>query len=91
MTELFDGPLDEALFLDRFAAFYHLDRAAVSRDVELVDGLGLDSLDLVEIYAMLEDVADHPIPADILSERSMVGDVIDLFELYRGQASGPGR
>lgn len=54
--------------------------AGVSETTDLVDELGLDSLDTVELTLGLEEAFGVEIPDSDLEDVRTVGDVIDLIE-----------
>lgn len=54
--------------------------AGVSESTDLVDELGLDSLDTVELTLGLEEAFGVEIPDAELEDVRTVGDVIDLIE-----------
>ena len=56
----------------------------LSSDDEIA-GLGLDSVDTMELLARLEDRESATIPEAALSHLRTVADVIDLLREYRNQ------
>ncbi|TDR94172.1 acyl carrier protein [Enterovirga rhinocerotis] len=64
-----------------------VDRHTLRDDASLVDDLGADSVDLIEIGILLEDefeLDDHAIDVDAFDDSSTVGDVVALVEAKLG-------
>ena len=53
---------------------------AITLDTSLVDDLGADSLDVVELVMTLEDEFDMEIPDEDITEVRTVGDVVKYLE-----------
>ncbi len=52
----------------------------ISRETNIVDDLGADSLDIVDMLMMLEEQYNLSIPDDVAQEMKTVGDVVDYIE-----------
>ena len=52
----------------------------ISRDTSIIDDLGADSLDIVDMLMMLEEQYNLSIPDDVAQEMKTVGDVVDYIE-----------
>jgi len=52
----------------------------VTMESDIVNDLGADSLDVVELLMNLEDETGKTIPEDKVSELKTVGDVVNLLE-----------
>lgn len=52
----------------------------VNDEIELKDGLGLDSLDVVELMMRFEDEFDCNIPDEDYADVKTVGDVFNVVE-----------
>ena len=60
--------------------------ASLTREAHLVDDLGLDSLDALDLVGRLQDTLGARIPDERLARLKTVGDVVDItVELYRAQ------
>ena len=53
---------------------------AITLDTSLVDDLGADSLDVVDLVMTLEDEFDKEIPDEDITEVRTVGDVVKYLE-----------
>lgn len=56
------------------------DASEISRDQELVQDLGADSLDAVEIIMNIEEEFNIEIPEEEASKIKTVGEIIDVIE-----------
>ena len=52
----------------------------VTLDSKIVDDLGADSLDIVELLMQLEDSTGKTIPDDKVTEIKTVGDLVKILE-----------
>ena len=52
----------------------------ITLDSKIVDDLGADSLDVVELLMQLEDSTGKTIPDDKVSEIKTVGDLVSVLE-----------
>jgi acyl carrier protein len=52
----------------------------ITRDTSIIDDLGADSLDIVDMLMMLEEQYNLSIPDDVAQEMTTVGDVVDYIE-----------
>lgn len=73
------------LVVDRAVELLEVDRALLADDAPF-DGLGVDSLALVEYALALEDVFDVELPEEEVAELATVGDLVDavLLQLSAG-------
>lgn len=61
-----------------------IDQTGVDRPTSLRRDLGLDSLDMVELFAIMEDL-DSTVAEDDMASLESVGD---LYEHYRSRVAG---
>ena len=59
-----------------------VDRAEVTKDASILDDLGADSLDVVELVMSLEDAFDIEVPDDAVEEMCTIGDVQRFVESH---------
>ncbi len=52
----------------------------VTRETNIVEDLGADSLDIVDMLMMLEEQYNISIPDDVAQDMKTVGDVADYIE-----------
>ncbi|MBO4391714.1 MAG: acyl carrier protein [Clostridia bacterium] len=52
----------------------------ITRETSIIDDLGADSLDIVDMLMMLEDQYNISIPDEVAQEMKTVGDVADYIE-----------
>lgn len=73
-----------------FKELFELDESRITPETKLVDDLGLDSIDALDLAAHLEELTPHRIPDERLKEMRTVQDVVDLaFELVnKGSPDG---
>lgn len=57
-----------------------LDEAAVTMESNIVDDLGADSLDIVDLVMTLEDEFDTEIPDEEIEAIHTVGDIVKYIE-----------
>ena len=57
-----------------------LDEAAITMDSIIVDDLGADSLDIVDLVMTLEDEFDTEIPDEEIEGIHTVGDIVKYIE-----------
>ncbi len=63
-------------FLDQLG----VEQAEVTKDASILDDLGADSLDVVELVMTLEDTFDIEVPDDAVEEMRTIGDVQRFVE-----------
>jgi acyl carrier protein len=74
---------------DGFAAFaaalaVHFDwPAPPSADARIVEDLGLDSVEMLEIVLALEELAGHEVPQEAIAAATTVGDLWAMACRYR--------
>ncbi|MBM3248763.1 MAG: aminotransferase class I/II-fold pyridoxal phosphate-dependent enzyme [Candidatus Omnitrophica bacterium] len=56
------------------------DASKIKRDTKIKDGLGIDSLDGIELISALEDIFQIDIPDSNFDSSLKVGDIIDLIQ-----------
>ncbi len=59
-----------------------VERADVTKDASILDDLGADSLDVVELVMTLEEVFDIEVPDDVVEEMRTIGDVQRFVESH---------
>ena len=72
-----------AAFLARGA---RVDASVISRDSRLRDGLGIDSLAMIDLAVAAEDRFGFRIPDEAAERFETVGDVVDFIERARTAA-----
>lgn len=55
-------------------------QSKITEDSEIVNDLGADSLDVVELLMTLEDNTGKTIPEDKVADLKTVGDVVKMIE-----------
>lgn len=60
----------------------NIDAEEITPDVSLIDGLGADSLDLVELMLAMEEEFDINIPEEDIDKISTVGDAVEYIEAH---------
>ena len=58
----------------------HLDEEQVTEDSEVIDDLGADSLDIVDLVMTLEEEFDTEIPDEDIENLKTVGDIVKYIE-----------
>jgi acyl carrier protein len=59
-----------------------VDVADVTKDASILDDLGADSLDVVELVMSLEDIFDIEVPDEAVEELRTIGDVQRFVESH---------
>ena len=59
-----------------------VDIADVTKDANILDDLGADSLDVVELVMSLEDIFDIDVPDEAVEELRTIGDVQRFVESH---------
>lgn len=67
---------------------FELDAEDIAPDVNLFEGLDLDSIDMVDMFVEIHSITGKRIEAEAAKSIRTVGDVVDLVE--RELASGGG-
>jgi acyl carrier protein len=57
-----------------------VERADVTKDASILDDLGADSLDVVELVMTLEEAFDIEVPDDAVEEMRTIGDIQRFVE-----------
>ena len=65
---------------DALASQFELDPATITLDTNLIDDLGADSLDVVELIMELEDEFGVTISDEAAAELFTVGRIVDYLE-----------
>ncbi len=60
----------------------NVDEDEITLDTSFIDGLGADSLDLVELMIALEEEFDIMIPEEDIEKIVTVGDAVDFIEAH---------
>ncbi len=60
------------------------DKNEITRETNIIEDLGADSLDVVEMITTLEREAGTVIPDDVMATLRTVGDVADLLDRMKG-------
>ena len=66
--------------IDILCAQLDLDREQVTEDSEIIDDLGADSLDIVDLIMTLEDEFDTEITDEMVEGMKTVGDIARFVE-----------
>lgn len=80
----FDG------FVELLAAHVSHPFEAVTPEHRLVDDLGVDSIAMFEIFVLLEDVAAHELPVELVDSLETLGDAWHWYSTLAGQRNGTG-
>ncbi len=59
-----------------------VDRAEVTKDASILDDLGADSLDVVELVMTLEEAFEIEVPDDAVEEMRTIGDIQRFVESH---------
>jgi acyl carrier protein len=59
-----------------------VESSEVTKDASILDDLGADSLDVVELVMILEEVFDIEVPDDAVEEMRTIGDVQRFVESH---------
>ena len=59
-----------------------VDRADVTKDASILDDLGADSLDVVELVMTLEEAFEIEVPDDAVEEMRSIGDIQRFVESH---------
>jgi acyl carrier protein len=59
-----------------------VEMAEVTKDASILDDLGADSLDVVELVMTLEDAFDIEVPDEAVEEMRTIGDVQRFVEAH---------
>ena len=65
---------------DALAQQFELDRESITMDTNLIDDLGADSLDVVELIMSLEDEFGVTISDDAAAQLYTVGRIVEYLE-----------
>jgi acyl carrier protein len=65
---------------EALAEQFEVDPSAITRDTDIINDLGADSLDLVELIMTLEDKYNVTITDESVYENKTVGDIADFIE-----------
>lgn len=72
------------MFLEKIrpmvAEKFGVDESSVTADTRIIEDLGADSLDIVDMLTMIEDDMGITIPDDVAQELKTLGDVSDYLE-----------
>jgi len=59
-----------------------VERTEVTKDASILDDLGADSLDVVELVMTLEEAFDIEVPDDAVEEMRTIGDIQRFVEAH---------
>ena len=59
-----------------------VEKSEVTKDASILDDLGADSLDVVELVMSLEDAFDIEVPDEAVEEMRTIGDVQRFVEAH---------
>jgi acyl carrier protein len=62
-----------------------VEKSEVTKDASILDDLGADSLDVVELVMSLEDAFDIEVPDEAVEEMRTIGDVQRFVEAHASQ------
>jgi acyl carrier protein len=65
---------------EALAAQFEVDPEKITRDTDIMNDLGADSLDLVELIMSLEDEYGVSVTDESVYENKTVGDIADFIE-----------
>jgi acyl carrier protein len=82
------APVDFDTFADLAAEEFELPRELISPDVDLVEGLGLDSFAVYRLIVLVEDLLDEDIPDGVIEN---VRTAADLYGHYERRMADVGR
>jgi acyl carrier protein len=74
-------------FAEVLSTFFEVPRPYVQPDTVLSDDLGLDSIYMLEVLLLLEDVSNHPVPDEVIDQLGTVADVYHYYRLYNEQSA----
>ena len=60
----------------------NIDAEEITPEVSFIDGLGADSLDLVELMLAMEEEFDMSIPEEDIDKIATVGDAVEYIESH---------
>ncbi len=59
---------------------FDVEEDKITRDTDIVEDLGVDSLDIAELLLTLEDEFDITIPEEDIAKLKTVGDLVDFMD-----------
>ena len=65
---------------DMLAEQLGIPKAKITLDSKIVDDLGADSLDVVELLMQLEDVTGKTVPDEEVTKIKTVGELVEVIE-----------
>lgn len=68
--------------IDILSEFTLLEREKIAKDSGLVNDLGLNSLDVINVVVAFEEEFDIEIPDSKIKELVTVGDIVEYLEKY---------
>ncbi len=72
------------MFLEKIkpmiAEKFEIDEAKITADTRIIEDLGADSLDLVDMLTIIEDDFNIVIPDEAAMKMRTVGDVVDFMQ-----------
>lgn len=67
---------------DRLSSQLGVDKDKITMDTNVMEDLGADSLDLVELFMCIEDELDIAIADEDAANIKTIGDLVSLLEKY---------
>lgn len=61
-----------------------LDESQVTNDAEIINDLGADSLDIVDLVMTLEETFDTELPDEEIETLKTVGDIVKYVDEHQG-------
>ncbi len=68
---------------DALASQFELDPASITAETNLIDDLGADSLDVVELIMALEEEFGITIPDEAAADLVTVGKIVEYLEAHQ--------
>lgn len=68
--------------IDILSEFTEMSSADMNENTELVNDMGLNSLDVINVIVAFEDEFDIEIPDRIIKDLHSIGDIVDYLEKH---------
>lgn len=68
--------------IDILSEFTEMSTADMNENTELVNDMGLNSLDVINVIVAFEDEFDIEIPDRIIKDLHSIGDIVDYLEKH---------
>ena len=79
MANMTDRVEIERLVREEFTTLAETDCSTIDADMDLAEGLGIDSLFFLELYAMIESSFGVMIPTDRLQSMGTINKIVDTI------------